>query len=418
MKGKITVNSVSTVGHHLEISYSLEGEAVRYFNTQCSTFRAEYNEEDISNVPNGIAVIPFVGNVLPIVWLADLELVVPELDSGFLECLPEVRHGYMLLSPMLDFLGGRLTVKQIVDYNYTPSQQEAVLFSGGVDAFATLLGHVDAKPVLITLRGADVALDDDKGWSVVTDHVRSTAETFGLPAPQFVETNFRQHLDYGNLWRLVRRSPDDWWHGYQHGLGIICHTAPLAWLHRLDRVYIASSFTYDHSFICASDPVIDSHVRFAGTEVRHDGYYMNRIEKVHKIVTECERLEKNIRLRVCWISRGGHNCCKCEKCIRTIFNILAVGGNPEQYGFKIMTDVARQYKSIVEDVLLDHQNIKFSWYEIQDYAREHKPVAIVNNDNYNWILSLNIDRNRPAVMKMLRKLKRGIRKIKRVIKNT
>lgn len=418
MKGKITVTSVSTIGNRLEVAYTLEGEAGRYFNPAVSTFRADYSE-DISGVLQGVAVIPFVGNVLPIVWLADLELVVPELDREFFYCLPEVRHGYMLLSPMLNFLGGRLTVGRITDDSYEPSPREAVLFSGGVDAFATLLGHVGSHPMPITLRGADVALDDDEGWRVVTDHVRATAETFGLPAPQFVETNFRGFIDYGNhLWRLIRKSPDDWWHGYQHGLGIICHAAPIAWLHKLGRVYIASSFTYDHSFICASDPVIDSHVRFAGAEVRHDGYHMNRIEKVRRIVSACERLGKSVTLRVCWASRGGRNCCQCEKCVRTIFNILAVGGNPEQYGFNIPPEAARHYKSIVEDVLFDHENIRISWYEIQNYVREHKPAAIVDNENYNWILNLDIDRNRPAVVRCVRKLKRGVNKIKRIIKNT
>lgn len=416
MKGKITVAQIFIKGHRLEVFYNVSGNAEKYFTPGVNKFWAEYNE-NIDIVPPSIAVIPFVCNVLPIVWLADMELVVDELDKTFYECLPEVRHGYMLLSPMLNFLGGRLTVKKIVDNKYTPSKQEAVLFSGGVDAFATLFNHIDSKPMLVTLYGADIPLDDEEGWNVVSKHVSHTAETFGLPEPRFVKTNFREFIA-GKVWRLVRKSGDNWWHGYQHGLGIISHVAPIAWLHKFSRVYIASSFTYDHTFICASDPVIDSHIRFAGTEVRHDGYYMNRIDKVKKIVDACESFGKDIQLRVCWISRGGHNCCKCEKCIRTIFNILVVNGNPEQYGFHVTPEIQKEYKKIVTDEILDKKNIKFSWYEIQDYIKAYTPDVIINNVNYNWILDLNIDRKRSLIVKYYKLFKDILRKVQKHIYHT
>lgn len=414
MKGKITVTKVSTVNGRLEVLYNIDGEVRKYFKPGVNTFWAEYNE-NIDSVPQSIAVIPFVGNVLPIVWLADAELVVDELDKTFYECLPEVRHGYILLSPMLDFLGGRITVKRVIDNGYHPSQQEAVLFSGGVDAFATLFNHVYSKPMLITLHGSDIALDDEEGWRVVSTHVNSTAKILNLPEPRFVKTNFREFIA-GKEWRLIRKSGESWWHGYQHGLGIISHAAPIAWLHKLNRIYIASSYSYEYKVICASDPVIDSHVRFAGTEVRHDGYYMNRIDKVKKIVDVCESSGKNIQLRVCYISRGGHNCCKCEKCIRTIFNILAVNGNPERYGFNMVMDVAKQYKNIVMKELADNKHIRFYWHPIQDYIKLHRPTAIIDNTDYNWILNLNIDKNRPIAVRLYRKFKNGLHKIQKGIR--
>ena len=243
MKGKILVTKVSTEGDRLEVSYTIEGEVSKYFKPNINTFWAEYND-NIESVPLSIAVIPFVCNVLPIIWLADAELVLDELDKTFYECLPEVRHGYMLLSPMLDFLGGKLTIKRVVNNKYCPSQEEAVLFSGGVDAFATLFNHIDRKPMLITLYGADIALDDKDGWYVVSKHVKSTAETFGFPNPRFVKTNFREFIS-GKVRKLVKKSGDGWWHGYQHGIGLIGHAAPIAWLHKLSRSYTAASYNYE-----------------------------------------------------------------------------------------------------------------------------------------------------------------------------
>lgn len=414
MDGKIIVTKVTTIANRLEISYNIEGKVTKYFTPGVRTFWAEFTE-NIEAVPHSIAVIPFVGNVMPIIWLANAELVIEELDKTFYECLPEVRHGYMLLSPMLDFLGGKLTVRKLVNNSYQPSKCEAVLFSGGVDAFATLINHINTTPMLITLRGSDIDLGDEDGWNVVSNHVCITAKTLSLPAPRFVATNFRQFISYKNLWQLAKKSGDEWWHNYQHGLGIISHTAPIAWLHKIEKIYIASSYTYAHKVICASDPVIDSHIRFANTEVFHDGYYMNRMDKVKKIVTTCESLGKNIQLRVCWISQGGHNCCKCEKCIRTIFNILAVNGNPEQYGFRLLPDVTQHYKNIVQQQLMEHEHLRSYWHSIQDYVRNNKPITIINNDAYNWILNMNIEKNRPIIVTCYWKLKRGILKIFRMI---
>lgn len=50
------------------------------------SFKAIYRE-DISNVPHSIAVIPFVCNILPIVWLIDAELTIDEIDRNFFDSI-------------------------------------------------------------------------------------------------------------------------------------------------------------------------------------------------------------------------------------------------------------------------------------------------------------------------------------------
>lgn len=181
MTNKIVVDKVKITSNRIEVIYTIEGEINKYFNHEEKCFWAEYTE-DISSVPESIAVIPFVCNVLPIAWLSDAELVVNELDEEFYHSLFEVKHGYMLLSRMLEFKG-KVTVNHIINNRYETTKQSAVLFSGGVDAFTTLFRHLDEKPVMITLRGADVKLSDVEGWKVVSEHVESTAKTFNLPQP-------------------------------------------------------------------------------------------------------------------------------------------------------------------------------------------------------------------------------------------
>lgn len=57
-------------------------------------FFCEYSE-DISNTPQSIAVIPFIVQVLPIIWLFDATLIVDELDKHFYDCMEKIKEGYI-----------------------------------------------------------------------------------------------------------------------------------------------------------------------------------------------------------------------------------------------------------------------------------------------------------------------------------
>ena len=89
-------------------------------------------------------------------------------------------------------------------------------------------------------------------------------------------------MDESKLTKLVEKyANDDWWHGFQHGIGLIGHAAPLAYLFNIDNLYIASSYTIKDKgkVTCASDPTIDNYVKFSDCHVIHDGYEYGRQEK-------------------------------------------------------------------------------------------------------------------------------------------
>ena len=326
----ITVHSVSADSNTLRVEFSVSAEMELYF-TGVRVFEIEYSE-DISAAPESVLVIPFVCNVLPIAWLTDATLEIPRLDKEFYEGIPDVLQGYRNMSPMLEFKGA-IQVGQLEDNSYEPTEKTAALFSGGVDAFATLIAHAEEKPTLVTLWGADVKLNDTEGWSRVKQHAEETVRTFKLPPPFLVRSNFRLCVHEGTLSRLVAASGDGWWHGYQHGIALLGHAAPVAYLQQWKTLYIASSFTPDNKVICASDPTIDNMLRLVSTRVWHDQYEYARQQKVTHIVEHCRASGKTVLLRVCWIISGGTNCCVCEKCQRTIFALLAEGENPADYGF-------------------------------------------------------------------------------------
>ena len=152
---------------------------------------------------------------------------------------------------------------------------------------------------------------------------------------RIVKTSFRFFINCEVLdARFAKRNNENWWHGFQHGIGIISHASPLAWLKGISDVYISSSFcAADGEIKCASYPTIDPYVQFAGSRVHHYDFQFSRQEKIERIARISVEQNIDVELRVCWQSTGGKNCCQCEKCVRTIYGLLAENVDPVDYGF-------------------------------------------------------------------------------------
>lgn len=148
---RITVERIKIGPSKIEVFYDISDGLLQYFDRKQNVFWIEYTE-NISIVPTSIAVVPFVCNVLPIIWLTNSSLVLPELDKTFYKSIEEFERGYIEMYPMLSFKG-QLEIKNIVDNSYLPDGGHAAFFSGGVDAFTTLICHRKEFPTLVTLRG-------------------------------------------------------------------------------------------------------------------------------------------------------------------------------------------------------------------------------------------------------------------------
>lgn len=389
----IKISSVSAQQGKLRVEYELSPGMEKYFSSD-RVFEVEYSE-DVSAAPESVLVIPFVCNVLPIAWLTDACLEIPELDCEFYECIPDLLEGYKSMSPMLEFRGA-VKVGKVVDNGQSHSEKVAAFFSGGVDAFATLVAHAEESPQLVTLWGSDIKLTDTEGWEKVKLHVEETSRQFGLVRPLFVKSTFRTILDVIGLNPVVAASGEGWWYGYQHGIGIIGHAAPFAYLKRWKTVYFASTNTAKDELICASDPTIDNKLRMVKCRVWHDQYECTRQQKVQHIVESCKNGGSAIRLRVCWQSEGGSNCCLCEKCARSLFAVLAEGAEPEEFGFDGWTRNIALYSELVRTQLAKIDHLRAFWQDIQDRFRETQ--AYRNDKRINWIYSLDV--NRPLTWKM------------------
>ena len=351
-------------------------------------FVIEYPVE-ITGVPDAVAAIPFVCNVLPIIWLTDSKLIVQELDQAFYECIPNVKKGYETMFPESTF-AGEISVDKVVPCDAPVSGKTAAFFSGGLDAVHTLISHLEEKPALISIWGADIKYENEEGWQIVHKGIEEYAQKYSLP-DVVIRSSFREFDNEGALHhQFAQQLKDGWWHGVKHGLGLLGHAAPYAYLMGISTTYIASSNCPQNGIVrCASSPLTDNYVRFANTRIVHDGFEFGRQGKVHNVVEHVRRNNDMLSLHVCWESQTGGNCCRCEKCYRTIVGLVAEGALPEEYGFT----QTKNTMPLMRDILVGQRKLtqflaNAEWRYIQDAVQ--KNVVLVKRSPYwkdvKWIL--------------------------------
>lgn len=413
-KDCLIVREIIKKGNRIDYIYELNGKWKELLKEKEPMF-IEY-DFNIEDVPSSILVIPFLCNILPISWVFDLQIIVNELDKQFYECIPEVKNGYINMHPMIPMLG-KLEVEKIEENTYEPKTVGA-LFSGGVDATNTMIQHINEKPILLTLWGSDIKLNDQTGWERVKKHHIDVAKEYGLDY-SFVKTNFRTMLDEQALTSYVRQKVNgEWWHDFQHGIAILGHIAPIAYLKKMKTLYIASSHTEKtrKNICCASDPTIDNYVRYGSCRVIHDGYELSRQDKVHNICEFAENnKDKNIFLRVCWKSNGGENCCECEKCYRTIIEIIAEKKDPNDFGFNFTAEKRKKMMKEMPKIEYVKYNRAYFYSDAQDtflknYTEEETPPDL------KWFRTFKIKNKKPKYRLFYEKYREKVKKmVKKII---
>ncbi len=413
MSNKVIISDTIVSSHDIQCKFSVEGdETWKNCFKEPYCIKINYNHS-IENTPKSIAIIPVICNFLPIVWIFNAELIIDEVDKAFFESIPDFKNGYINMYPDISFKG-KITVKNTIENN-VECKKSAVLFSGGVDAFNTLISNINENPELITLWGADVAYNNNKGWKVVENQIVETSEIFNLKY-NIVHTNFRDVISskflYGYVCNINKKY--GWWHDFAHGIGIISHSAPLAYSRGIKKVYIASSFTKNDigNYTCASDPTIDNYVKFGSSVVIHDGYEFNRQMKINNICKFSEHKNIKIPIRVCWESTGGTNCCKCEKCFRTMMGIIAEGKNPKNFGFELYNEEIRKYmlETLKKKFIAKYSFSRYSCIQkklVETYSYDDCP------EDLKWFYKLRIRNEMPKLLKISLKC---YRKLKSIIK--
>ena len=277
----IDIDSPIITKNRIEYNYRINGNWKKLFKEE--KFFVEYNY-NIDNVPESIAIIPLICNILPISWLCDAKINIKDCDKNFFESIPEFKEGYVQMYPNLEFKGS-IEASKLTKNKMKNPKGALAFFSGGVDAFNTLLNHIEEKPTMFTVWGADIKIKDEIGWKNVENHIKEVGNEFKL-SYIIAKSNLRECFYENKLCELVKDSKDTWWHGFQHGIGLICLAAPITHIKEIKTIYFASSYTEKEKgkFTLASDITIDPYLRISDTNVVHDGYEFNRQDKVHNIV--------------------------------------------------------------------------------------------------------------------------------------
>lgn len=388
---KIEVKKLSLEGKRITVEFDVDGsdEWKNYFVKPYKMY-AEYNFS-VEDIPYSVAIIPFVSNFLPMLWVCDASLTVDELDKVYYESIPEFRNGFKNMHPKFD-CKGTLTVNKIVEnHSAVPAERSAAFFSGGVDATNTLIAHVDERPIMITLWGADMPVDNLEGWQAIYNQVANASRVFDLEL-QIVKTSCKSVLNIAALNVMVERKEfgNNWYEHFHHGIAFFGHVSPIAYKMGLKTIYIASSYSpeYVGKYTCGSDPTIDNFTRFVDASIVHDSYAVNRQEKIKNICDYRKKSGIASPLRVCWRSKEGVNCCVCEKCCRTMLGIMVEDENPADYGFPY-------YNEAVRTQMLNNLKKK---YKIQYHVVYYKPIQTVLREKYTY-------KECPADLKWFYKLK-------------
>lgn len=394
---RISVNKVILNGNRIEYFIETTDVIKGAFNQPVS-YWLEYNE-NVETVPESIAVIPLVCNLLPIVWVADAELYLPEIDEAYFKSIDDTKKAYADMYPNISF-NGKVTCGKLVKNKKTfknSKKRATAFFSGGVDSWATLVSHIDECQLdLVTIWGSDVKLDDEAAWKKVERYTNEIAAKLNSKAV-FIRSTFRESLNYDFLDNLIngKVKNNSWWYFLQHGIALIGHIAPYAFLNNTDVHFIPASYSpKDAPKQIASYKTIDETVQMAWCNVIHDQFELVRIERVKKILDWHEKTGGNVQIRVCYSeSANGENCSHCEKCYRTILEILSFDRLPEDFGFRFSP------KSISEMQLYlyeNHQRIfgdktsyKYSCYSniIKNISKNKETLKKSGKFDYlEWIL--------------------------------
>ena len=281
-----------------------------YFETQ-----AEF-AEDLTCNPHAF----LTGCVVPALHHGEKRIFIdeeicPELRDGLMSGMELLRHWYYEPMRGLPRIEAKRRSRSLTSDR--PARAGA-FFSGGVDAWTTLRrNRLDFHPehsayIKDTLLVFGLFRDEPGNFKDVLNRTIKAARMMGtIPIP--IWTNL---VSLGQGW--------DFWGDEFEGAAFaaIAH----AFANRLSVVSLASSYHIPLVHPHGSHPMLDPSYSSSDLRIKHDGICLSRLMKV-KLLAEWDIALKE--LRVCnqtrFITPERLNCGQCEKCVRTMLALLAVG---------------------------------------------------------------------------------------------
>lgn len=334
----IHLKEITFIGNRIEFQHLVRGDCEQYINPLPLFIEYEGVELPIQDENSlALATCTWLGSgVLLLSWIFDVDVYVDCLDRDFLSSLETVKQGFQAMYPGITF-GGRLHAKKIVKQNNVNNdfERHAVFYSGGVDSTYTLLQHLEQSPYLVTIYGADLQVDQAKGWMRLKQNTINAASVFSLPYI-LITSNMRIVYNEYALNEYIQKILQTWWWpGFSHGIASVTLLAPIIKHVSISTIYFASSFTLREKGVLpwGSDPTLEGSMRIGNCNVIHDGYDVIRQEKLKRVIAFKLRTGTQFILRVC-SSASGVNCSRCHNCYLTMLGLIIHGEAPADWGFE------------------------------------------------------------------------------------
>lgn len=379
-KNRIIVNDIEITNNRARYIYTVSSNISDYFHPNVE-YWIQY-DFSLTTIPKSVLIIPFLCNVLPISWLLDAEIICDEVDEDFFNCVNEIKQSYKSIYENIDLCGKLSPTKIRKNSSEKRVHSSASFYSGGVDAIYSALSHMEEKPLLISVLGVDIRINDTGSWNKVESENFDFANRIGVPFCT-VKSSFRDAVNEGQLSKYVQNynKKYNYYTNFQFGISTLALAAPICAYYGMKKVYFPSGWSSAKDFgIDAGAECIISKVKFADSEAICDGDEKDRQDKVVAITEFHKRNDKEIQLRVCWKSNTGENCCKCEKCLRTIAGIKLTGENPIDYGFKNIVEM-----DTIIDFVKQSKTISGQWEPAWRYSFQ------VENKNALLFRSIQLD---------------------------
>jgi hypothetical protein len=240
-------------------------------------------------------------------------------------------------------------------------------FSGGVDGTFSVWRHSQDKcshrsqkiNLCSMVHGFDIPLSNEVAFDNASKRAEKTLSDINIGLVP-IKTNYRQISKVG------------WEDSFACAL-----VATLSNFKKMAGTCIVGSGGPYNTLVMpwGSTPISDHLLSASDFIVMHDGASHSRTEKVKEIADWRMGIDN---LRVCWQGDlKDRNCGKCEKCIRTQLNFLAIGKSIPQCFSE--ANIINNLKT----VLLYNDPIRVEWKEIYNYARRNKI-------NESWIDQLPV----------------------------
>ena len=249
------------------------------------------------------------------------EKICPELIEGLEVAMSWLRAWYY--KPGDGFLKIETSGLRLPSRERIP-ERAGFFFSGGIDSFATLKSnrmHYPPEHPRFIREGILVyglEQDDPKLFPYVLESLSKTADALDLaliPVYTNVYQNYRQD-DAAQKYAL--------W-GDEFGGAALAAVAH-AFSRRFTNVSIAATYCTQSIEPWGSHPLLEPNYSSHGLRILHGGIELSRLEKV-RLIADWDVALQNIR--VCNQYRdyqaGMLNCCNCEKCLRTMMELMASG---------------------------------------------------------------------------------------------